>query len=357
MSPVAYRSRYRSQSMIRALPPLLIALLFQQNIARAQDDALVEARTSTLSWTRLPGAEMCPTLPAMATQMDALTGRSVITSSSDAALVIEAYVEALPADDAHPEAPHFRATVHVSTREGEVLGERLIETSDATCAALLERAALAMVLMIDPDADLAGTRQEEPPPEPPPAPIVEPLPIANPHRIAVDLGAGSFLAQGPSIAPSGHLRVLIVPAGFVPVGIFGALAPWSRATYTDASIDFLNVLGGITICPLFFHDDAGSLELCGGVDVGGALVVANSPSITLREKERLLVQLDVSAVGRITLIPNWLVLHANLSLFVPFRSEPWRLGGSDIVYYQPEPIAAMFGIGLSLDLPFGNGSR
>lgn len=299
---------------------------------------------------------MCPTLPAMATQMDALTGRSVITSSSDAALVIEAYVEALAADDAHPDAPHFRATVHVSTREGEVLGERLIETSDATCTALLERAALAMVLMIDPEADLTGTHEETPPTEPTPAPIEEPLPIANPHRMTVDLGAGLFLAQGPSVAPSGHLRVLIVPAGFVPLGIVGALAPWSRATYMDASIDFLNVLGGITICPLFFHDDTGSLELCGGVDVGGALVVASSPSIMLRERERLLVQLDVNAVGRITLIPHWLVLHANLSLFVPFRSEPWRLGGSDIVYYQPEPIAAMFGIGLSLDLPFGNGA-
>ena len=357
MSPLAQRSRYRSAVMMRVLAPLLIALLFKRNVALAQDGASVEARTSTLSWTRLAGAEMCPTLPAMATQMDTLTGRSVITVSSDAALVIEAYVEALPTDEAHPEGPHFRATVHISTRGGEVLGERLIETSDPTCAALLERAALAMVLMIDPDTDLTGTRQDAPATEPTLAPIAERLPITNPHRITVDLGAGIFLAQGPSIAPSGHLRVLIVPAGFVPLGIVGALAPWSRATYTDASIDFLNVLGGITICPLFFHDDVGSLELCGGVDVGGALVVANSPSIMLREKERLLVQLDVNAVGRITLIPHWLVFHANLSLFVPFRGEPWRLAGSDIVYYRPEPVAAMFGVGLSVDLPFGAGSQ
>ena len=354
MSPLEHRSRYRSGLMKRALPTLLMALLCKQNVASAQE----EARTATLSWTRLSGAELCPTLPAMATQMDALTGRSVITSSRDAALVIEAYVESLPSED----ASRFRATVHISTREGEVLGERVIETSDATCEALLERAALAMVLMIDPDADLSAPPTEQvqvqvPPVEPFPVPPVEAAPPANPHRITVDLGAGLMLAQGPYVAPSGHVRVLVVPAGFVPLGIVGMLAPWSRATVADASVDFLNVLGGVTICPLFFHDEAGSLELCGGVDVGGAVVVGHPPSLTLRETERLLVQLDVNAVGRITLIPHWLVLHANLSLFVPFRTDPWRLSGSDSVYYQPEPVAAMFGVGLSLDLPFGNGPR
>jgi hypothetical protein len=341
-------------AMLRALAWLVVLPLWAPLTATAQSDAPSPRRTSTLSWTRLPGAESCPTLPAMATQMDALTGRSVISSSSDAELVIEAYVEALPPS----EEARFRATVHVSTREGEVLGERVIETRDATCEALRERASIAMVLMIDPEADLSGTPETTPEVvpatvevEPPREPVVTPAPIANPHRITVDLGAGASLGVGPFVAPSGHLRVLFVPSGFVPFGIVGSLVPWSRAQVADAFVDFLNVLGGVTICPLFFRDDTASLELCGGVDVGGALAIAHAPSLALRERERLLVQLDIHAAGRITLIPHWLILHANASLYVPFRAEAWRLSGSDAAYYQPEPVAAMFGLGLSLDLP------
>lgn len=354
--------------MSRVLAWLIVVFLLMPAHALAERALPSHRRTSTLSWTRLTGAEACPTLPEMATQMDALTGRSVISSSSEADLVIEAYVEALPVTS----ESRFRATVHVATREGEVLGERVIETSDATCEALRERASIAMVLMIDPDADLSGTHEApvevapevvpEVVPEVAPevvevAPTPEPAAVVNPHRMTIDLGAGASLAVGPFVAPSGHLRVLFAPSGFVPFGVVGSLVPWSRAEVAGAFVDFLHVLAGVTICPLFFHDEVGSLELCGGVDLGGALAIAHTPSLSLRETERLLVQLDVNLVGRITLIPQWLVLHANASLYVPFRGEAWRLSGSDAAYFQPEPVAAMLGFGMSLDLPLGGPAR
>lgn len=310
---------------------VLVSALLAASPASAQDARGV---TSTLSWTRLPGAEACPTVVDVGEAVEALLGRSVLVESRDADRIVEASVA--PGAGATP----FVASIQVATHEGEVLGRREIASRDPACADLAETAALAIALMIDPDAELA--------PEPEPEPVPEPAPVLGaPTRLTVDLGAAGTLAVGPFVSGAGYLRILLGLDGFVPFGLVGVLQPFSRAETGAGSVDFTTMLAGVTICPLYFHGPAGSFGACAGIDLGGTVAVGRTIPEPLRETERLLVQLDVQAYGRVTLLGP-LALQLLAALFVPFRNDAWST--ADGALWAPEPVAGIVGLGLALDL-------
>ena len=149
------------------------------------------------------------------------------------------------------------------------------------------------------------------------------------------------------MSAAGYLRVLLGLDGFVPFGIVGVLQPFSRAESSAGSVDFTTMLAGVTICPLYFHGRAGSFGACAGVDLGGTVAVGQTIPEPLRETERLLVQLDVQAYGRVRVIGP-LAVQLLAALFVPFRNDPWATAGGP--FWAPEPVAGMVGVGLALDL-------
>lgn len=310
--------------------------------AWAQDE---RGMTSTLSWTRLPGAEVCPTVVDVGHAVEALLGRSVLVESRRADRIVEASVA--PGTD----GVSFVAAIQVASHEGEVLGRREIASHDPGCADLAESAALAIALMIDPDAELGPgpepDRADEPEPEREIVIVETPAPLGPPTRLTIDLGAAATLGVGPFASGAGYLRALLGLDGFVPFGVVGLLQPFSRAESSAGSADFTTVLAGVTICPLYFHGPSGSFGACAGIDLGGALSVGRSVPEPLRETERLLVQLDVSAYGRLAVIGP-LAIQVLAALFVPFRNEAWSTASGAL--WSPEPIAGMAGLGLAVDL-------
>jgi hypothetical protein len=112
----------------------------------AADDSPTPARTSSLSWVELPGAESCGGTVLIANLVEEDLGRHAIVAPAGADLSIEAYVE-------HPDAaPGWRARIVLRDPGGAVLDQREITSSEPTCDELRTSTALAIALMIDPDA-------------------------------------------------------------------------------------------------------------------------------------------------------------------------------------------------------------
>jgi hypothetical protein len=316
----------------------LLAVLVLPAGAAAQGTGM----TSTLSWTRLPGAEPCPTVVEIAAGVEAILGRSVLVGAASAERIVEASVERTESG--------FVAQIRFASGDGTLLGERALPSTDPSCADLAESASLVIALMIDPDAEApiesAGERAGE-------AAAPDPGPTA---RVTIDLGGAATVGLGPFVSGAGYLRALMTIQGFVPVGLVGLLQPLSRAERTGGPWDFTEIFAGLTICPLFFHDSSISFGACAGIDVGGAVLVSAPATPGPAERERLLVQLDVQAYFRIAAVGPF-GLHALAAFLVPFRTEPWReLGGA--VAWAPEPIGGLFGLGLTFDfVTSGDGGR
>jgi hypothetical protein len=132
--------------------------------AAAQDSG-----TYSLAWVRDDGAESCPPGRELAADVAQRLGRSPFDPAAPRA--IEIRVERT--------ATGFRSRVHVRGGDGSTLGRRMLASDEPSCAPLFSATALAVALLIDPDAALreparspavAEFTEPEPPPPPPPAP-------------------------------------------------------------------------------------------------------------------------------------------------------------------------------------------
>jgi hypothetical protein len=103
----------------------------------------------TLSWQRLPGAESCPPLRQVASKVDAHLGGFGLVSPSEARSFVDASVEPV-------EPSGFRVRITLSDEADTVLGVRELVEEAGDCARVVDAAALAIALLIDPDA---GTRE------------------------------------------------------------------------------------------------------------------------------------------------------------------------------------------------------
>jgi hypothetical protein len=337
---------------------VLLAIAFAASGARAQDDAAVAdaPRSSALAWVRLPGAEGCPAAQDVARAVEARLGRTVFVAAGVAELTIEGRAERV----ASP--PGFRAIVRITDASGAVLGERTLDQAGDDCALLLAPLALAIALTIDPNATTSAAPpadESDPDPDPDPEVRVETrivrerveveVPVLAP-RWRLELALSPQVAVGllPFVAPGGGLAILLTPPGFVPFIVQGAIYPWSRAELAGGAwVDHLAALAGIGMCPLALREDRVAFLACATIDAGAQVVVGEQGVVAV-ERERVLVQLDVSARVHVRIVGP-LMFHAGLALLVPFRTEPWLATG-DVVYHRPEPVAGVLDLGVGLDL-------
>lgn len=141
-------------------------------LGAAQARAQPPSSSYALSWVRAEGAEECPTARALAAEVERRLGRAVFDPT--AARSFEVQVTRV--------AGHYRSDVFVRDEAGRAVGQRTLENDEPGCQALFGATALAIALVIDPEA---ASRQhpataafEAPPPPPllppppPPAPAV-----------------------------------------------------------------------------------------------------------------------------------------------------------------------------------------
>jgi hypothetical protein len=280
-------------------------------------------RTSSLSWVEMAGAESCGGALAIARAVEERLGRHAIVSPSQADLSIEALVEHLTegSNDGAPAppvaggpaptpGPRWRAIVTIRDAEGRELGFREFKSTARDCAELRDSLAIAISLMIDPDAVVQApppvpSRPAPPPaaasapPAPPspsaaattpppraPAPViivkrveVPERPVAPARPWHVEASAAVDVAYGvlPSAAVGLRVGVALMPPSFGALDVFGGF--WGAQSIVagggmgqgEASLQIAPAFVGAALCPLEI-DGASRVgfRLC----AGGAVEVA-----------------------------------------------------------------------------------
>jgi hypothetical protein len=266
-----------------ALMVALLALGLGEQDLRADTD-----RSASLSWVALPGAESCAGASLLAREVERRLHRHALFSVAEADVSIEGRVEPLPG------SAGWRAVVQLRDRGGALLGSRSLDGSGPSCDELRKAVALAIALMIDPDALLhSPTSLPEPvaatpppvpalpppvlvpvppsAPAPPPAPA-SPEPARAPGEEHLRLTAAAELGFGvlPTTAIGARAGVAVKPRRFWEVEIYGgAWASQTVSTLPGTSTDFSFIFGGLAVCP-FALGARGGFEgaACAAAEVG-----------------------------------------------------------------------------------------
>jgi hypothetical protein len=232
-------------------------------------------KPSSLSWVELPGAESCGGALAVARLVEERLGRHALVAPSQAGLSLEGRVEHAGV------VPYWHAVLVVRDADGVILGSRDIVSEASACDELRESVAIAVALMIDPNATIrpAPPRVSLPVSEPAPPQAASNMSCtaadSNPQasgRWRVEADSGPELAYGflPSPSLGVAAGITVVSAGFWHARAYAAaLSPQTRSVGGGASARLTVAYGGLLLCPATFEDThRRSLDLCGGAQVG-----------------------------------------------------------------------------------------
>jgi len=252
--------------------PLAVASLLGVLLWSGSLDAA--PKTASLSWSRLEGAQDCIGTHQLAAKVESMAGRAILVSAAQAELSVEGRVQP---------AGGWRALIVISDRQGKVLGERELKEPGASCRKLDDRVALAIVLMIDPDATLGPHKPKWDKPKsdkpkviikekPVYVPVVvQPPPVEpeEPWRVAVEVGPVFGIGLLPNVGIGLQAGVSIEPPWFWAVeGSAAAYLP-REESLGGASGDFQLAYVELGICPLSHRFSAFlSLSVCAGVQLG-----------------------------------------------------------------------------------------
>ncbi len=345
----------------KGLAPFLAAALLSCAAGTARADE-PHARTSSLSWVRLPGADACVATQDLAKQVEGRLGRAVFASAAVADVSVEGRIE--PAADHHG----FRAVLTLRDAHGTLLGTRELARPDASCDGMREPLALVIAVMIDPDAALGPNKPAPPPaPEPPPPVIVEkpvyiqvPAPPQPPRPVwRIDVGPSAATNLGLMPAPNLGLSAsgLLTPPGVFPLEGFGALWFDDRTASAGANPSgtggpgaasfFLAYVGG-GLCPLHHEGGQGGAVRLYGCAIGEIGVFSGTPPGGSQMSHAYLAGGLEGRIGVRLVAPVELRLGVDgvVPLFRPSTNE-----GGDLGSFRPSVVGGAADLGLGVLLP------
>ena len=212
--------------------------------------------TSSLSWSRLPGAESCIGAGELARRVEQRLGRRALVAPSQADRSVEAHVEPRRGGG-------WQAALALADRSGAILRERALETREPSCRALDDALVLVIALLVDPEG--------APPPPPEPAPrvvireVVRTVHVHEPWSLAAASGASVEAGVLPEPALAAQLAIAVDPPGLPVAELagFATLASDEEAELAGRSAA-LRVFGAsAAVCPRLF----GWLRACGAARV------------------------------------------------------------------------------------------
>lgn len=255
-----------------------------------------------LSWVRASEAASCSSGPEIARLVEQHLGRAALVPLAEARLVIEAFV-----------APRPEGGFHVSialVKDQVLAGRRDLESTEPTCRDVSERAALAIALMIDPEAPGQGegalrdqplpgetlptvtprsvsseatTRVEPPVGSAAPLAVNRPLVrraelsggasvlrLKRPWQAELELATGVVSGVAPGFAPAVFARGRVgSPTSLIEVDIEGAYVP-ERSLETEAhkGSRFALLYTGLALCGRTPGPARVGASLCAGADLG-----------------------------------------------------------------------------------------
>jgi len=232
-----------------------------------------------LSWVRGPSATTCGDASSVQADVSRRLGWSPFTGTPSRSIEVLVLRE----------GTQWRADIQVRSTDGSSLGSRRVTSQAANCDSLAAAAALAIALLIDPDA-LLDPPPAEPAPSPPGAkpvpdrPVAE-CPVQEPCPLRVDPAARGSL----SVASAGALGLLPEAAfGLALVGevralpklsllLGAAFLPEKTTNAGGANVAFgLSFLKAGPCRELMSNSEIG-LALCASVLVGAMHAVVFDP--------------------------------------------------------------------------------
>jgi hypothetical protein len=308
-------------------------------------------RTSSLGWTRLPGAEGCVPPRALAQAVERRLGRAVLAPASQADVAVEGHIER--AGDG------WRATITLTDAAGAPLGRRELGSQAADCRAIDDDLALVIALLIDPTAALAPPPRPPPPvdvPPPLPAALPAPAPPAPPPsppawRFGAAAGAAVGFGLLPRVAVGFAARAHLVPPRWPSIEIGGAVWPGNMESAGGAGATFSLAYGTLAVCPgataagVFFSG-------CVGAQVG-VLHVGGLGLPLAYQQDQPVFDVTVEARARRRIVGP-LLISGGVGLVVPVRRDRFYYldaQGTARDVFQMAPLGGVIDVGLGFELP------
>jgi hypothetical protein len=339
------------------------AVLCLCSTANAQVEPKKATAAYALSFVRGAGAEGCPSRQELEREVSTRLGHSPFESASSRS--IEILTERTPEG--------YRSVVSVLDQDGKLLGRRVLVGEESTCAPIFSATALAVALLIDPDAALSrdsraneavgrfdadeapAPRAVEPPPPPlprspppaqsPPMVVLPPPAPAARDDLTVVVGADAVAAVGlvPETSPGVDIGFHARPArpwGFSLSALYvskGAAEVQGRTV--DVSVTTFATaltLSAVETRSLRVLGDAGLLAgiLHASVRQGQALGIGDHPFLAAG----LGLRAEVRVAGG-------LVLAARIGGVVPLVRRDLSVDDTEETIWQQPAIAALGSLG------------
>jgi hypothetical protein len=309
----------------------------------------------SLSWARLPGGEACISGKELSRAVEDRLHHPAFGAPSETDVAIEGYI----GPDA---AAGYHAVVTLTDARGTVVGKRELASGTTACRDIDATLALAIALMIDPDAAFAATAQPAPrPPAPKPPPPVAPVQKRpRPPALRGGVGAGVVVGFGllPHTAGGAWVGGFVEPRGLFPLEI-GAHLWLDQVTSVgqDVEVAFSRMTLGVSACPLGAHIGAFRFAACAGMEAGTiAAVGPGKDGQLLRQRSAIA---DVALAGHVDArILEHVTVRVTPALAIPLVRDSFNYHRDDgtlevQVYqvYQLPPVGGEVGAGLVVELP------
>lgn len=368
-------ARTRSWPVAGCLLPVacFFALLFSTATAAADEPQPAPApppapaassspgKTASLGWTRLEGAEGCIATRELAESVEKILRRQALVSAAQADLAIEGRVQRAAS------GPGFVAVINVADPTGKQLGTRELATDQADCHALDEPVALAIALMIDPNASLApapDVKKEEKKEAVKTKEVVKEKKVYVPVRTPApdpwrgDVFAGFSLGFGwlPNVSPGAHVGASLTPPWLFPMEVTARFfAPQTEDVVRGATVLFYGFQGAGFACPLRHAGSIGEIRACAGVEGGFLVAEGEGFESEPAEASPLQGQFGFSIKGRADFKivgPFRLGLAPGITVPV-FRPELVYVDdrGGDVLIFQQAPVAGTIDVFAMLAFP------
>ena len=333
--------------------------------AASQSTVPAAPLTYALSWVRAEGAEECPNGHALAAEVERRLGRAVFDVTAERSLEVE--VTRFGAI--------YRSDVYVRDASGRAVGHRQLQSDEPGCSALVNATALAIALVIDPDAATrppappkAAAAFDTPPPEPAPVPAAAvaappPPPVAPPQapaekrrpappRTPIMLSGRGEVLGGvvPVTAPGFELSFSARPGRRFGYAVAASLALSQTASSGIGSLDV-----GLTRASALVTFDAARSELvrlvlAAGPTLGVFHVAVRAPAPVTDPGDFLFFGGELAADLQIA-VTNGFFYELGGAALLPLRRQEFLVRGQSAPVWRQPLFSGLGFVGLGTKFP------
>ena len=325
----------------------VLALAAPPNAHAEASTAASPAPMYALSWVRAEGAEECPAGRTLAKEVERRLGRAVFDAAAERSFEVEVTRF----------GKTYHSDVYVRDVADHILGHRSLQSDEPGCGALVDATALAIALVIDPEA---GARQPppgtsvaafEPPPAPPAVPVPSPAPPATPptaspveSRVtappAPTLLTASLRAQLTAglvgaVSPGLELSISARPGPRWGVALAGSYTLSQTVSHGIGSLDLGLTRASALLTFDVIRAERARLVLGGGPTVGAYHLAVRQPSPVTSPGDYWFAGAELGARFQLSVTKGIFVELGGAGLAPPARQEFLVRGQGEPVWRQP----------------------